>query len=106
MALSLATGFIGGNVLPMLFVGGTAGVLVHQVLPGIPHAVAVGCMLAGVPAATIKAPLGLAAIAALSIGLGPVTLAPVVAAVATSHLLTAAVVNVITSRREVPAVHA
>ncbi len=106
MALSLATGFIGGNVLPMLFVGGTAGVMVHLLFPGIPYAVAVGCMLSAVPAAAIKAPLGLTAIAALSIGLGPVTLAPVVAAVATSHLLTAAVVNVIKRRHAVPAVHA
>ena len=31
MALSLSTGFIGGNVLPMLFVGGTAGVIVHLI---------------------------------------------------------------------------
>ncbi len=106
MALSLATGFIGGNVLPMLFVGGTAGVIAHQLFPSIPFAIAVGCMLSAVPGATIRAPLGLTAIAALSVGLGPVTTAPVAAAVVTAHVVTAAVVRLIKARTPVPAVHA
>ena len=106
MALSLATGFIGGNVLPMLFVGGTAGVIAHQLFPSIPYAIAVGCMLSAVPGATIRAPLGLTAIAALSVGLGPVTTAPVAAAVVTAHVVTAAVVRLIKTRTAVPAVHA
>jgi H+/Cl- antiporter ClcA len=106
MALSLATGFIGGSVLPMLFVGGTAGVVVHQIFPSIPFAIAVGCMLSAVPGATIRAPLGLAAIAALSVGLGPVTTAPVVAAVVTAHVVTAAIVALIRTRASVPDVHA
>lgn len=107
MALSLAAGFIGGNVLPMLFVGGTAGVVVHLLFPGIPYAIAVGCMLAAVPGARIKAPIGLTAIAMLSIGLGPVTTAPVAIAVVTSYLLTAAVLAALRARRvAVPPVHA
>jgi H+/Cl- antiporter ClcA len=106
MALSLSTGFIGGNVLPMLFVGGTAGVIVHLIFPGIPYAIAVGCMLSGVPGAFIKAPLGLTAIATLSIGLGPVTTAPVLIAVVTSHLLTAAVLRMVRARVQEPPVHA
>jgi H+/Cl- antiporter ClcA len=106
MALSLATGFIGGNVLPMLFVGGTAGVIAHQIFPSIPYAIAVGCMLSAVPAATIRAPLGLTAIAALSVGLGPVTTAPVAAAVVTAHVVTAAIIRLIKARTPVPAVHA
>lgn len=107
MALSLSAGFIGGNVLPMLFVGGTAGVVVHLVFPDIPYAIAVGCMLSAVPGAYIKAPIGLTAIAFLSIGLGPVTTAPVAIAVVTSYLLTAAVLAAIRARRvAVPPVHA
>ena len=106
MALSLASGFIGGNVLPMLFVGGTAGVIVHLVFPGIPYAIAVGCMLAAVPGAFIKAPIGLTAIAMLSIGLGPVTTAPVAIAVVTSYLLTTAILRMIRARVAVPPVHA
>lgn len=106
MALSLASGFIGGNVLPMLFVGGTAGVIVHLMFPGIPYAIAVGCMLSAVPGAFIKAPIGLTAIATLSIGLGPVTTAPVAIAVATSYLTTAAVLTLIRARATVPRIHA
>jgi H+/Cl- antiporter ClcA len=105
MALSLAAGFIGGNVLPMLFVGGTAGVMIHILIPDIPYAIAVGAMLAAVPGAVIKAPIGLSLIAVLSIGLGPVTAVPVVVAVATSHLLTAGVVAVLRARVAVPEVH-
>lgn len=107
MAISLATGFIGGNVLPMLFVGGTAGVVVHLMFPDIPYAIAVGCMLAAVPGATIKAPIGLTFIAVLAVGLGPLTAAPVVIAVAAAYVTTSAVVALIESRRiEVPEPHA
>ena len=63
-------------------------------------------MLSGVPGAFIKAPLGLTAIATLSIGLGPVTTAPVLIAVATSHLLTAAVLRMVRARVQDPPVHA
>ena len=107
MAISLATGFIGGNVLPMLFVGGTAGVVAHLMFPDIPYAIAVGSMLAAVPGATIKAPIGLTFIAVLAVGLGPLTAAPVVIAVATAYLTTSSVVALIKSRRvEVPEPHA
>ena len=107
MAISLAAGFIGGNVLPMLFVGGTAGVVVHLMFPDIPYAIAVGSMLAAVPGATIKAPIGLTFIAVLAVGLGPLTAAPVIIAVATAYLTTSAIVTVIKSRRvDVPAPHA
>jgi H+/Cl- antiporter ClcA len=107
MAISLAAGFIGGNVLPMLFVGGTAGVVAHLLFPDIPEAIAVGSMLAAVPGATIKAPIGLTLIAVLAVGLGPLTAAPVVIAVATAYLTTSVVVGLIRSRRvDVPEPHA
>lgn len=107
MAVSLAAGFIGGNVLPMLFVGGTAGVIIHLLIPDIPYAIAVGSMLAAVPGATIKAPIGLTFIAVLAVGLGPLTAAPVAIAVATAYLSTAFVVSQIRSRRvTVPQPHA
>ncbi len=99
MALSLATGFMGGNVLPMLFVGGTAGVMIHLTIPDIPYAIAVGAMLAATPGAVIKAPIGLAIIAVLSVGLGPLTAAPVIIAVVTSHLLTTGIVTALKARR-------
>ena len=50
-AVSEASGFVGGPIFPALFIGGTAGVLVHQVFPGIPLGLAFTCMLAAVPGA-------------------------------------------------------
>jgi H+/Cl- antiporter ClcA len=35
-AVSQESGFVGGPIFPSLFVGGTAGVIVHQVIPGVP----------------------------------------------------------------------
>jgi H+/Cl- antiporter ClcA len=106
MALSLSTGFIGGNVLPMLFVGGTAGVIVHLMFPSIPYAIAVACMMSGVPGGFIKSPIGLIAIATLSVGLGAVTTAPVAVAVAVSYLTTAVILTVVRKRVAVPHIHA
>lgn len=37
--------------MPALFIGGTAGVAVHRLIPGIPLALAFTCMLASVPGA-------------------------------------------------------
>ena len=106
MALSLSAGFIGGNVLPMFFVGGTAGAIVRLLFPDIPYAIAVGCMLAAVPGAYIKAPVAFTLLAALTVGFGPVTGAPIAAAVATSYLLTTAILTVVRARVAVAPVHA
>ena len=48
-AVSQASGFVGGPIFPALFIGGTAGVLVHQVIPGVPLGLAFTCLLAAVP---------------------------------------------------------
>ena len=37
-AVSSATGFIGGPIFPLLFIGGTTGVLVNQIFPDVPLA--------------------------------------------------------------------
>ena len=89
MSISLSTGFIGGNVLPMLFVGGTVGAALHVQFPDLPYAITVGAMMAAVPGAYIRAPIGLTLLAALTIGLGALTGVPVAAAVVTAHLVIA-----------------
>ena len=48
-AVSQGSGFVGGPIFPALFIGGTAGVLVHQVIPGVPLGLAFTCLLAAVP---------------------------------------------------------
>jgi H+/Cl- antiporter ClcA len=86
LALSQATGFMGGFVFPLIFIGGTAGVLVNTVFPGIPIALAVGCMLAAVAGAILNAPVSLILIAVGTVVIAPTALVPICIAVVTSHL--------------------
>jgi H+/Cl- antiporter ClcA len=44
-AVSQGSGFVGGPIFPSLFIGGTAGVLVHQVFPSVPLGLAFSCLL-------------------------------------------------------------
>jgi H+/Cl- antiporter ClcA len=88
MATSLATGFIGGPVMPTLFIGGAAGLAAHALVPGLPIGLTLSCLLVAVPGATIKAPFAMILLAALTVGIGPIATAPVGVAVLTAYLLT------------------
>jgi H+/Cl- antiporter ClcA len=87
--LSHATGFIGGSVVPSIFIGGTAGIVVHLVFPDIPKALAIACLLAAVPGAAVQIPFTLIGFAALAVGLGAVETAPVGVAVLTAYVAVA-----------------
>jgi H+/Cl- antiporter ClcA len=100
MALSLEVGFMGGNVFPMIFMGGTAGTIVYLVFPDIPIALAVSCMLAAVPGSYLKAPVSMVFIAAIALYLDAETTAPVAVAVVTSYLIVAGLRYGIAKRRE------
>lgn len=89
MAISLATGFIGGPVMPTLFIGGAAGVATHAIIPDLPIALTLSCLLVAVPGASIKAPFSMALLASLTVGVGAIAVAPAGVAVLTSYLLTA-----------------
>ncbi len=102
MALSLAVGFMGGNVFPLIFIGGTAGAITHLVFPSIPYALAVSCMLAAVPGSYLRAPISMIFIAAIAISLDPRTTGPVAVAVATSYLLIATIRYVASQRKHAP----
>jgi chloride channel protein, CIC family len=82
LALSgaLSFGFIGGPIFPLLFVGATLGSAINLVFPQIPFGLAVGCMMAAVPAAFVPIPLALAVIVALIVGLSTTNVVPVVVA--------------------------
>jgi H+/Cl- antiporter ClcA len=86
ITLSQEAGFIGGTVFPILFIGGTAGIVVHGLLPDIPVALAVGAMIAAVPGAIIGAPVSFILIAVGGVGLGVKAVAPIGIAVITAHL--------------------
>ena len=55
--LCLATGWKGGYVFPIMFVGVALGMAVELIFPGIPVAVAVAATLGGALVATFQAPL-------------------------------------------------
>jgi H+/Cl- antiporter ClcA len=85
-ALCEATGFVGGPVLVMLFIGGTAGIAAHLLIPGLPEGLAFAAMFAAVPASLIAAPVTLIIMVALTTQIGTLQLAPVAIAVLTAYL--------------------
>jgi len=87
IAISQSSGFLGGIVFPAIFLGGTAGLLVHSIFPSIPIALCVGAMLAAVPGAFLNAPLALLIIAAGTVRLQPEALLPIGMAVVIAHML-------------------
>jgi H+/Cl- antiporter ClcA len=91
IALSQASGFLGGVVFPIIFIGGTAGVLVNSIFPDIPVALSVAALLAAVPGAFLGAPVSLILIAAGTVGLGAEALVPICIAVVISYLTLALV---------------
>jgi H+/Cl- antiporter ClcA len=88
VAISLTTGFIGGPVMPALFIGGTAGLAVHALFPDIPVALAFSCMLVALPGVSIGAPFSMVFLAALTVGVGAVETSPAAVAVLTAYTLT------------------
>lgn len=86
VAVSFGTGFFGGPIFPMIFIGGAAGVAVHAILPGIPEGLAVVIMFAAVPGAGASIPFTLTFLAALTLTLdSPVEAAPAGLAAAISY---------------------
>jgi H+/Cl- antiporter ClcA len=89
VAISLTTGFIGGPVMPALFIGGTAGLAVHGIFPDIPIALAFSCMLVAMPGVSLGAPFSMILLAILTVGIGAVETVPAGVAVLTAYLATA-----------------
>ena len=98
-AVSQASGFIGGPIFPSLFIGGTAGVLVHQVIPGVPLGLAFTCLLAAVPGAVMPAPFSMVLTAAFLTQVGALQTAPILIAVVTAFLTMEAVKYLIATRK-------
>ncbi len=90
-AASSASGFIGGPIFPILFLGGTAGIIVNQVFPDVPLGLAFACMLAAVPGSIVAAPFSMVLLAALTTQMGTLQTAPVLIAVASAYLTIAGV---------------
>ena len=99
VTLSQSSGFLGGVVFPIIFIGGTTGVLVNNLFPAIPTALSVGALLAAVPGAFLSAPVSLILIAAGTVGIGPSALVPVGVAVVTAQITMAMIQHYIVRKR-------
>ncbi len=98
-AVSQGSGFIGGPIFPSLFIGGTAGVFVHQLIPGVPVGLAFTCVFAAVPGAVVAAPFTVVLLAAFVSQVGGLQTAPVLIAVVTAYLTMEGVKYVAASRK-------
>ena len=85
---ALSTGFIGGPIFPLLFVGGTAGTALNMIFPDIPLALAVSCLMAAVPGALLPVPLSLTVIVLLITGIPATEAIPVFLAVIVAYAIT------------------
>ena len=99
-AVSQGSGFVGGPIFPSLFIGGTAGVIVHQVIPGVPLGLAFTCLLAAVPGALAPAPFSMVLMAAFLTQVGALQTAPILIAVVTAFLTMEGVKYLIASRKQ------
>lgn len=54
-SIALGSGFVGGQLFPVLFMGSCVGNLTYQWVPAVPPYVAIPCCIAAVPAALFPA---------------------------------------------------
>jgi H+/Cl- antiporter ClcA len=99
-AVSQGSGFVGGPIFPSLFIGGTAGVIVHQVIPGVPLGLAFTCLLAAIPGAMVAAPFSMVLLAAFLTQVGALQTAPILIAVITAFLTMEGVKYLLASRKQ------
>ena len=85
-ALCEATGFIGGPFLVMMFIGGTAGMTAHVLIPGLPEGLAFAAMFAALPAALAAAPFSLILLGVITTQIGALQTVPVTIAVISAYL--------------------
>jgi Voltage gated chloride channel len=99
-AISQESGFVGGPIFPALFIGGTAGVLVHQVIPGVPLGLAFTFLLAAVPGGVVPAQFTMVLMAAFLTQAGALQTAPILIAVITAFLAVEGVKYLAASRKQ------
>jgi H+/Cl- antiporter ClcA len=85
-AVSQGAGFVGGPIFPSLFIGGTAGVIVHLAVPSVPFGLAFSCLLPAVLGTLAAAPFAMVLMAAFLTRVGALQTAPILIAVVTAYL--------------------
>lgn len=84
---AISSGFIGGPIFPLFFVGGTLGAVVTLLFPGIPIALSVGCLMVAVTAGILPIPLSLGVYVVLIVGVPITESIPILIAAMTSFLV-------------------
>jgi len=97
-AVSQGSGFVGGPIFPSLFIGGTAGIVVHQAIPGVPLGLAFTCLLTAVLGSLAAAPFAMVLMAAILTRVGPLQTSPILVAVVTTFLAVEGVKYLLASR--------
>jgi H+/Cl- antiporter ClcA len=87
---SMTSGFLGGPIFPVIFLGGALGTAVHLAVPDAPYAVTASVGMAGMVAAFLKLPMSAVVLTALLWGssqlVGPIIVGTIVAYVLTLPL--------------------
>jgi H+/Cl- antiporter ClcA len=86
---AINTGFIGGPIFPLFFVGAAAGTAVNLVFPGVPLALAVGCLMAALTGALLPSPIMISIIVLLVSGITALEAIPVLLAGLLGHAIIA-----------------
>jgi len=86
-AISQAAGFVGGPIFPWLFIGGTAGVVVHLAVPALPLGLTFACLLAAVLGTAAAAPFAMVLMTGFLTRAGALQTAPILIAVVTAYLV-------------------
>ena len=100
-AASQGSGFVGGPIFPALFIGGAAGVVVHQAVHAVPLGLAFSCLLPAVLGSLAAAPFSMVLTAAILTRVGPLQTAPVLIAVVTTFLGVEGLKYLVASRAQV-----
>ena len=97
-AVSQGSGFVGGPIVPSLFIGGAAGIVIHLAIPGVPLGLAFSCLLTAVLGAVAAAPFAMVLMSVFLTRVGALQTAPILIAVITAFIGTEGVKYLLASR--------
>ncbi len=92
-------GFVGGPIFPMLFIGGTAGTVLSQLVPGLPPGVVIPAMMVAVPAPLLGLPISAVFLVSFAFGIGAEEAVPAGIATLTSLVVFRVVAETLSARR-------
>lgn len=86
-ALAIHCGFIGGTIFPLIFMGGSLGILVHMLFPSIPLALSFGCLSVAIPGGLVRAPFTFLFLVSLTMGITMIHMTSIAVAMLTTYFV-------------------